>query len=84
MRIETRAFQGEKRVHGPCHRCGWVADVTRINRRQANQLNLGSHAARICDECLDELQRGPVESVESVPDVRMALRAPSRRQRVVA
>jgi len=70
------------RGHGTCHRCGWVVDINRINRKQARRLHMGSHPARICDECLEDLKRGPVVAIGAKAPAHVG--ASTTRSRVVA
>jgi hypothetical protein len=47
---------GSHQTHGPCHRCGWVMDVSPVSRKSARQLGIRPHL-RVCDECLTDLRR---------------------------
>ena len=86
MSIDFRMPGMDRRVHGPCHRCGWVADTSRVDRRRASRLNLGSHAALLCDDCVEDLRQRTASTVrtESVAHTESTLRHPSHRSRNVA
>jgi hypothetical protein len=58
MGRESRGVPTERREHGPCHRCGWVTDVTRVRRRSVCRSAVDRHFTRLCDECLEDLRRG--------------------------
>ena len=45
-------------ARGECHRCGWTMEITKVSRKQAQQLHFGRHAAQLCDECIDDLKGG--------------------------
>ena len=50
----------DRQQHGPCHRCGWTQDVTRMSRKHAHELGVPAHTA-LCDECVSDLgHRQPV------------------------
>ncbi len=53
LAIASRADRPE---HGPCHRCGWTLDVTRMSRKHAHELGVPPHTT-LCDECLTDLRR---------------------------
>jgi len=80
--LEHRGTRAGHRGHGTCHRCGWVVDVTRISRKRARQLHMGSHAARICDECLDDLQSATIVTLGA--DTRQHAVVGTAHNRVVA
>jgi hypothetical protein len=58
--LRMHSESAQKHEHGPCHRCGWVTDVTKVARKRAKQLHLGHHATRLCDECIDDLRQGQI------------------------
>lgn len=65
MSCESQVVPSGLRKQGPCHRCGWVTSLTRVSRRDAHRFDMERHVSRLCDECLEDLRRGPVEpSVE--------------------
>ena len=41
--------------HGPCNRCGWVTDISRVNRMSARELGMSSRA-RLCGDCHSDLR----------------------------
>ena len=47
----------DRKLHGRCHRCGWVQDVTPVSRHTAKELGMGRHAAHLCAECIADLRR---------------------------
>lgn len=53
MRLGTISV--DRSVHGPCHRCGWTTDVTRVSRKSARRLGVRPHSS-LCDECLTDLR----------------------------
>ena len=57
----------ERKAQGPCHRCGWTLEVTKVPRMQAKQLHFGRHAAQLCNECITDLRCGEVTKLTDRP-----------------
>ena len=75
---ETMESHTRLREHRSCHRCGWVTDVSRVDRRSAREL--GVHARmRLCDDCLTDLQRSSIPTLGARPPDLAGLRVAHRR-----
>jgi hypothetical protein len=57
----------EHLAQGPCHRCGWSVEVTKVSRARAKQLHFGRHAAQLCDECIGDLRGSEITRLGERP-----------------
>lgn len=78
MHLKQVADKSLKRDFGPCHRCGWVMDVTKVTRAGARTLGVHAHA-RLCDECLADLRGSHVIAMDTAPTARSAAKVLHRR-----
>ncbi len=70
------------KAFGPCHRCGWTMEVTKVSRTQAKQLHFGRHAAKLCDECVTDLRGGEITKLPERTSATAGVVVPRHRHRV--
>ncbi len=78
MSPDTMEDRPRLREHGACHRCGWIMDVSRVDRRSARELGVRSRM-RLCDDCLTDLQHSTIPTLGTHVPARVGLRAAHRR-----
>jgi hypothetical protein len=49
---------GRKQRPGVCHRCGWMANVGKITRRDRRYAVTPNDYARLCDDCITVVFHG--------------------------
>ena len=79
MSPEVMEVGSPVRKHGPCHRCGWIMDVSKVDRRSAREL--GVHARmQLCDDCLTDLQHRSIVTLGTQVNERANLWVTHRRR----
>ena len=78
MSPDTMEDRSRLREHGSCHRCGWVMDVSRVDRRSARELGVRSRM-RLCDDCLTDLRHSTITTLGTHVPARVGLRVTHRR-----
>ena len=66
------------REHGPCHRCGWVTDVSRAGRKTGRELGVSSRM-RLCDECCTDLRHSSIVTLGTHVNAWTSLKVAHRR-----
>jgi hypothetical protein len=78
MSPDTMEGHTHLREHGSCHRCGWIMDVSRVDRKNSRELGVRSRM-RLCDDCRTDLQHSTVTTLGTHATARAGLRVAHRR-----